>query len=83
MAEYVVTEDEYRAAAWTAYEAGAAGREVYSGRDCLTRPIVRCRDCKHLDVSRPTVPYCMLIGSCMFGDDDYCSYGEAREELCR
>lgn len=49
MTEYIIPEDEYRAAMRKAYEAGAAGREVYTARDYLTRPLVRCGDCKHYD----------------------------------
>ena len=47
MTEYVITEDEYRAAMRMAYEAGRSGREVYTVRDYLTRLLVRCRDCNH------------------------------------
>lgn len=85
MAEYVIDEDEYRAAMSKAYEAGAAGREVYTARDYLTRELVRCKDCKHyrcgmcrmLVWRKSEFPPSVNIG------DRYCAWGERREELCR
>lgn len=74
MTEYVIAEDEYRAAMRKAYEAGAAGREVYSARDYLTRPLVRCRDCKRNQGDCPVR---------MDDADGYCSLGELRFPPCR
>ena len=75
MPEYIITYDEFRATMAKAYEAGAAGREVYTARDYLTRPLVRCRDCRH-----NTPSACPLS---MMDDDGYCSLGARKEEPCR
>lgn len=90
MAEYIVSEDEYRAAMRKAYEAGAAGREVYTARSCLTRPLVRCRDCQYFASDE-----CSLVVR-KFGEwfdlsvvdldlgidpDGYCAWGERREAV--
>lgn len=85
MAEYIIAEDEYRAAMRKAYEAGATGREVYTARDYLTRELVRCKDCKHYKggVCRMLVwrgsgfPPAVDVG------DRYCAWGERKEEPCR
>lgn len=88
MAEYVISEDEYRSAMRKAYEAGAAGREVYTARDYLTRPLVRCRDCRYFASDE-----CALVMR-IFGEwfdlstvdltlsidpDGYCAWGERRK----
>ena len=90
MAEYVITEDEYRAAMSKAYEAGRSGREVYTARDYLTRPLVLCRDCKHYyEHSEEDLVYC-INRPILRGDkyvetepDGYCAWGERKEEPCR
>ncbi len=54
--------------------------EVEDGKVNITAEwqgeIVRCKDCKHRNE-----PSCQIINS-MYGidDDDYCSYGERKEE---
>jgi len=94
MAEYVITEDEYRAAMQKAYEAGKAGREIYTARDYLTRPLVRCRDCGNahapgmdnwLDCSHFAEwdYYDDEPGSCPVDPDGYCAWGERKGEPCR
>lgn len=75
MAEYIIDEDEYRAAMRKAYEAGAAGREVYTARDYLTRELVRCKDCALKGALE-----CPMLA---IDDDCYCCYGVRREEPCR
>ena len=46
-------------------------------------PVVRCRDCKHWQTDwNPSIPdrhYCAVMDS-MMKADDFCSYGEKREE---
>lgn len=46
-------------------------------------PVVRCRDCKHWQTDwNPSIPdrhYCAVMDS-MMKADDFCSYGERREE---
>ena len=90
MAEYVITEREYRAAMRIAYEAGAAGREVYTARDYLTRPLVRCRDCKYNDFGECEHPrfhaefthwdYSTTEFVPLADDPEgYCAWGERRE----
>lgn len=89
MAEYIITYDEFRAAMAKAYEAGAAGREVYTARDYLTRPLVRCRDCRHYyEHSEEDMVYC--INRSIFSGAKskyaetepvgYCAWGERRED---
>ena len=96
MTEYIITEDEYRAAMSKAYEAGKERREIYTARDYLTRPLVRCRDCKH---SRYTPELCysderfhctlqrQIVGTFEYvfycDPDGYCAWGERKEEPCR
>lgn len=84
MTEYVIDEDEYRAAMRKAYEAGATGREVYTARDCLTRELVRCRDCKHAeDMTR--LHGCWFCRRCCcasfpINPDGFCAWGERRDD---
>lgn len=80
MTEYIVTEDEYRAAMRKAYEAGASGREVYTARDYLTRPLVRCGDC---DNQGSCIIFAALasIRPCWASNGSgYCAWGERRED---
>ena len=82
MTEYIVTEDEYRAAMQKAYDAGKAGREIYT--------LVRCRDCKHYyEHSEEDLVYC-INRPILRGDkyvetepDGYCAWGERKEGQCR
>lgn len=81
MAEYVITEDEYRAAMRKAYEAGAAGRGVYTARDYLTRELVRCRDCAK---QGSCIVFAALASKRPRWASDgrgYCAWGERKEEL--
>lgn len=90
MTEYIVSDEEYRAATRTAYEAGAAGREAYSARDYLTRPIVRCRECKwfynpNID-ERDAPPVCTHYRDSIFeftlsqNPDGFCAWSEKGED---
>jgi len=90
MAEYVITEDEYRAAMKKAYEAGRSGSEVYTVRDYLNRPLVRCRDCKHYyEHSEEDLVYCInrpILRGDKYVETEpygYCAGGERRGEPCR
>ena len=57
--------------------------EIIKGTDLV--PVIRCRDCKHW---KPTMPSKGIVGICEDMDhfgrfwkpDDFCSYGERREE---
>ena len=55
--------------------------EIIKGTDLV--PVVRCRDCKHWQTDwNPSIPdrhYCAVMDS-MMKADDFCSYGEKREE---
>jgi len=93
MAEYIIAENEYRVAMRKAYEAGAAGREVYTARDCLTRELVRCRDCRwfynpNID-ERDLPPVCTHYRDSIMEvtlsqtPDGYCAWGERKEDECR
>lgn len=80
MAEYIIAENEYRVAMRKAYEAGAAGREVYTARDCLTRELVRCRDC---DKRGSCIIFAALAikWPCQASDGSgYCAWGKRRED---
>lgn len=44
-------------------------------------PVVRCRDCKHLGITRTGMLWCMHdCGMATPELDGHCSYGERREE---
>ena len=43
--------------------------------DLKTTPLVRCKDCKWYDSERHDCPYMEEVL-----DDDYCSYGELKEQ---
>lgn len=87
--EYIVTENEYAAACAAAYEAGAAGREVYTARDYLARPLMRCRDCRwfynpNID-ERDAPPVCtrycdsILDFALSQTPDGFCAWGERKD----
>ena len=90
MAEYIITYDEFRAAMRKAYEAGAAGREVYTARDYLTRQLVRCRDCRWFynpniderDAPPVCTRYCDSILDFALSQipEGFCAWGERRED---
>ncbi len=83
MAEYVITEDEYRAAMKKAYEAGRSGSEVYTVRDYLNRPLVRCRDCGK---QGSCIIFAALAIECPCRASNgagYCAWGVRKEEPCR
>ena len=40
--------------------------------------LVRCRDCRHRDVTHPAYHTCRVMGG-EWEDDDFCSCGELRE----
>ena len=91
MAEYVITDEEIVAVIRKAYEAGKAGREVYTVRDYLNRPLVRCRDCKHYyEHSEEDLVYCInrpILRGDKYVETEpygYCAWGERRGgEPCR
>ena len=85
MAEYVITDEEIVAVIRKAYEAGKAGREVYTVRDYLNRPLVRCRDCKHYyEHSEEDLVYCInrpILRGDKYVETEpygYCAWGERR-----
>ena len=44
--------------------------------------IVRCKDCKHYKFGSDEIRYCFMNDSDhLWQDDDYCSYGERREDV--
>jgi len=57
--------------------------EIIDSKDLV--PVVRCRDCKYW---KPTMPSKGIVGICddmnhfgrLWKPDDFCSYGERREE---
>ena len=66
-------------------------RMLYEIHDALTGipaadvvPVVRCKDCKNWQTDwNPSIPdrhYCAVMDS-MMKADDFCSYGERREDI--
>ena len=45
------------------------------------RDIIRCKDCKYWDDTNKYDIYCSLLeGLCDISPNDFCSYGEVRDE---
>lgn len=46
------------------------------------RPVVRCKDCKYYETGKDYTPYCTNFENLLeeMNPDDYCSYGERKEE---
>lgn len=81
--ERVISDECLDAIRRRCYEAGRAGREVYTVRDADGPKVVRCRDCKYanrygyqLECVRPiqgAYSECTEVYP-----EDFCSYGERR-----
>jgi hypothetical protein len=56
------------------------------GKDCMldffnTKPLIRCKDCKHHHRDSQGIPYCENIDyGYGWKDEDYCSRAERREK---
>ena len=75
MSEYIVDEAMLDTIRRTAYEAGWAGREVYTCKRPSER-IVRCRDCRFFFDEG----YCDYFTDLDRDPDGYCAWGKLRED---
>lgn len=87
MAEYISKADAVYVINSKCYELKGLAKNITKGVQELppadVAPVVRCKDCEAWQTdwtpSIPNVHYCAVMDS-MMKADDFCSYGEKREE---
>ena len=62
------------------YAYGVALKEVHTAPAADVVEVVRCKDCKHRDPEDKLCEHYRNDHFWMRKDDDYCSYGERKEE---
>lgn len=71
MSEHIISDEVLQSIQRTCYEAGKAGREVYTVRGADGSEIIRCRDCKKLG--------CPLFIAHGQDPNGFCAWAERRE----
>ena len=58
--------------------------ELIDGRfTATTKPLIRCKDCKHHRYDNDGIPYCLRLDyGYGWGDDDFCSRVKKKKREC-
>lgn len=90
MDEYIKREDALKAVTYTGIDEPSyilsltllmAQKNIRKIPAADAVPVVRCKDCKHAQFMSSCSRYmCHKVGGCMRAEDDYCNYGERKEQ---